>query len=112
MRLQLKPSLMVALDLPLVSRNTILVWNVDGRWGDEDAVVAEEFRPGQDIEVCVLPRWSKSVAELLCSLHIMLSVMKDDSFVCRDAMIRTRDLEYRNQTWSVSTTAALARAFR
>ncbi|KAL1747713.1 golgi-body localization protein domain-containing protein [Schizophyllum fasciatum] len=27
-------------------------------------------------------------------------VMKDDSFVCRDAMIRTRDLEYRNQTWS------------
>ncbi|KAI5893473.1 uncharacterized protein SCHCODRAFT_02747457 [Schizophyllum commune H4-8] len=36
----------------------------------------------------------------ISSLHIMLSVMKDDSFVCRDAMIRTRDLEYRNQTWS------------
>ncbi len=32
----------------------------------------------------------------------MLSIMKEDSFLCRDARIRTRDLEYRNQTWSVS----------
>ncbi len=28
--------------------------------------------------------------------------MKEESFVCRDARITTRDLEYRNQTWSVS----------
>ncbi|KAI0702885.1 golgi-body localization protein domain-containing protein [Cytidiella melzeri] len=34
------------------------------------------------------------------SLHLMLSIMKEDSFLCRDARIRTRDLEYRNQTWS------------
>jgi hypothetical protein len=27
--------------------------------------------------------------------------MKEESFECRDARIRTRDLEYRNQTWSV-----------
>ncbi|KAJ7276501.1 golgi-body localization protein domain-containing protein [Mycena haematopus] len=34
------------------------------------------------------------------SLNLLLSIMKEDSFVCRDAHIRTRDLEYRNQTWS------------
>lgn len=30
--------------------------------------------------------------------------MKEDSFLCRDAHIQTRDLEYRNQTWSVRHT--------
>jgi hypothetical protein len=35
------------------------------------------------------------------SLNLLLSIMKEESFVCRDAHIRTRDLEYRNQTWSV-----------
>jgi hypothetical protein len=35
------------------------------------------------------------------SLNLLLSIMKEESFVCRDARIRTRDLEYRNQTWSV-----------
>ncbi|KAH8105900.1 golgi-body localization protein domain-containing protein [Cristinia sonorae] len=34
------------------------------------------------------------------SLHLVLSILKEDSFLCRDARIRTRDLEYRNQTWS------------
>lgn len=29
--------------------------------------------------------------------------MKEDAFVCRDARIRTRDLEFRNQTLSVSS---------
>ena len=38
----------------------------------------------------------------ICSLHLLLSISKEDSFLCRDARIRTRDLEYRNQTWSVS----------
>lgn len=37
-------------------------------------------------------------------MHILLSVRKDGSFFCRDARIRTRELEYRNQTWSVSWT--------
>ncbi|KAI0939194.1 hypothetical protein AcV5_000680 [Taiwanofungus camphoratus] len=36
----------------------------------------------------------------VASLHLMLSIMKEDSFLCRDARIRTRDLEYRNQTLS------------
>lgn len=35
------------------------------------------------------------------SLHLLLSIAKEGSFECRDAKIRTRDLEYRNQTWSV-----------
>ncbi|CCM03163.1 uncharacterized protein FIBRA_05285 [Fibroporia radiculosa] len=34
------------------------------------------------------------------SLYLLLSIAKEDSFLCRDARIRTRDLEYRNQTWS------------
>ncbi len=41
-------------------------------------------------------------AEMISSLHLLLSIAKEDSFLCRDARIRTRDLEYRNQTWSVS----------
>lgn len=36
----------------------------------------------------------------ISSLHLLLSIMKEESFVCRDARITTRDLEYRNQTWS------------
>ncbi|KAJ7094663.1 golgi-body localization protein domain-containing protein [Mycena belliarum] len=36
----------------------------------------------------------------ISSLNLLLSIMKEESFVCRDAHIRTRDLEYRNQTWS------------
>ncbi|TFK55958.1 hypothetical protein OE88DRAFT_1731595 [Heliocybe sulcata] len=34
------------------------------------------------------------------SLNLLLSVMKQDSFLCRGAHIRTRELLYRNQTWS------------
>ncbi|KAL0070669.1 Protein SABRE [Marasmius tenuissimus] len=36
----------------------------------------------------------------ISSLHLVLNIMKEDSFVCQDARIRTRDLEFRNQTWS------------
>ncbi|CAL1700808.1 unnamed protein product [Somion occarium] len=36
----------------------------------------------------------------VASLHLLLSIMKENSFLCRDARIHTRDLEYRNQTWS------------
>ncbi|KAH8830496.1 golgi-body localization protein domain-containing protein [Flagelloscypha sp. PMI_526] len=36
----------------------------------------------------------------ISSLDLILSIQKDDSFVCRDARIQTRNLEYRNQTWS------------
>ncbi|OCH92936.1 hypothetical protein OBBRIDRAFT_802282 [Obba rivulosa] len=36
----------------------------------------------------------------VASLHLMLSIQKEGSFLCRDARIRTRDLEYRNQTLS------------
>lgn len=34
------------------------------------------------------------------SLHLLLSVWKQGSFLCRGAHIRTRELLYRNQTWS------------
>jgi len=36
----------------------------------------------------------------ISSLHLLLSIMKEDAFSCRDARIRTRDLEFRNQTLS------------
>ena len=35
------------------------------------------------------------------SIHLLLSVVKEGSFECHDAKIKTRELEYRNQTWSV-----------
>lgn len=35
------------------------------------------------------------------SLNLLLSIMKEESFDLRDARIRTRDLEFRNETWSV-----------
>lgn len=34
------------------------------------------------------------------SLNLLLSIVKEGSFECHDARIRTRELEYRNQTWS------------
>lgn len=36
------------------------------------------------------------------STNILLSIKKGDSFECRDVFIKTRELAYRNQTWSVS----------
>jgi hypothetical protein len=45
---------------------------------------------------------------LCASLNLLLSIQKEDSFVCRDARIKTRDLEYHNQTFSVSIFSLLA----
>lgn len=36
----------------------------------------------------------------ISSLNLLLSISKEGSFECRDARIKTKDLEYRNQTWS------------
>ncbi|KAF8897633.1 golgi-body localization protein domain-containing protein [Infundibulicybe gibba] len=36
----------------------------------------------------------------ISSLNLVLSILKEGSFECRDARIRTRELEYRNQTSS------------
>ncbi|KAF8076499.1 golgi-body localization protein domain-containing protein [Lyophyllum atratum] len=36
----------------------------------------------------------------ISSMNLLLSIAKEGSFECNDARIRTRDLEYRNQTWS------------
>ena len=41
------------------------------------------------------------------SLQLMLSIAKEGSFLCRDARIKTRDLEYRNQTLSVRSLLGL-----
>ncbi|GLB33910.1 putative RNA pol II promoter Fmp27 protein [Lyophyllum shimeji] len=36
----------------------------------------------------------------ISSMNLLLSIAKEGSFECTDARIKTRDLEYRNQTWS------------
>ncbi|KAG6831126.1 hypothetical protein H0H92_012551 [Tricholoma furcatifolium] len=36
----------------------------------------------------------------ISSMNLLLSIVKEGSFECHDARIKTRDLEYRNQTWS------------
>ncbi|KAG6821618.1 hypothetical protein H0H93_000127 [Arthromyces matolae] len=36
----------------------------------------------------------------IASMNLLLSIVKEGSFECHEARIKTRDLEYRNQTWS------------
>ncbi|KAG5725006.1 UPF0648 protein C3H5.09c [Termitomyces sp. T112] len=36
----------------------------------------------------------------ISSMNLLLSIVKEGSFECHEARIKTRDLEYRNQTWS------------
>ena len=43
------------------------------------------------------------VAVDISSISVLLSIQKQAAFLLRDARINTRDLHYRNQTWSVST---------
>ena len=42
------------------------------------------------------------VAVDIASISVLLSIQKQAAFLLRDARINTRDLHYRNQTWSVS----------
>lgn len=41
------------------------------------------------------------VAVDIASISLLLSIQKQPAFLLRDARINTRDLHYRNQTWSV-----------
>ena len=43
------------------------------------------------------------VAVDIASISLLLSIQKQAAFLLRDARINTRDLHYRNQTWSVGT---------
>ena len=43
------------------------------------------------------------VAVDIATISVLLSIQKEAAFSLRDAHINTRDLHYRNQTWSVST---------
>jgi len=36
----------------------------------------------------------------ISSIYLLLSIMKEDAFLCRNAKIRTRELTFRNQTFS------------
>ncbi|KAJ7590961.1 RNA pol II promoter Fmp27 protein domain-containing protein [Mycena floridula] len=57
-------------------------------------------RTGDAAEMKTRSSQKSFVMVKVSSLSLLLSIMKEDSFVCRDARIRTRDLEYHNQTWS------------
>ncbi|KAH7887657.1 golgi-body localization protein domain-containing protein [Phlebopus sp. FC_14] len=64
--------------------------------------ISREDRPGQDDAVEMKTRSSQKTFILvkIASLELLLSIMKAESFECRDARIRTHALEFRNQTWS------------
>ena len=47
------------------------------------------------------------VAVDIASISVLLSIQKQAAFLLRDARINTRDLHYRNQTWSVSVLVML-----
>lgn len=79
----------------------------------QEADDAQEMKTRASQKTFVRVKVARYVRRTLCvfifydltaiySLHLLLSISKEDSFLCRDARIRTRDLEYRNQTWSVS----------
>ncbi|KIJ70055.1 hypothetical protein HYDPIDRAFT_121417 [Hydnomerulius pinastri MD-312] len=61
-----------------------------------------EDRPGKDDAVEMKSRSSQKTFILvkISSLELLLSIIKAESFECRDARIRTHALEFRNQTWS------------
>ena len=106
-----KPSLAAA------GRSMTMEWRDKGRNQETDDAAEMKTRASQKTFVrvkvarcvarSVLHR-ARSDCVLRCSLHLLLSIAKEDSFLCRDARIRTRDLEYRNQTWSVSETAIVS----
>ncbi|KAG8218593.1 hypothetical protein J3R82DRAFT_4234 [Butyriboletus roseoflavus] len=64
--------------------------------------VNREDRPGKDDAVEMKTRSSQKTFILvkISSIELLLSIMKAESFECRDARIRTHTLEFRNQTWS------------
>ncbi|KAF8138424.1 golgi-body localization protein domain-containing protein [Boletus edulis] len=61
-----------------------------------------EDRPGKDDAVEMKTRSSQKTFILvkISSIELLLSMIKAESFECRDARIRTHALEFRNQTWS------------
>ena len=75
----------------------------------KDAGDAQVMKTRSSQKSFVLVRISRlgdfSILTIFClsyfSLHLLLSVVKEGSFECHDARIKTRELEYRNQTWSV-----------
>ncbi|KAF8556963.1 hypothetical protein OG21DRAFT_1435884 [Imleria badia] len=64
--------------------------------------VNRDDRPGKDDAVEMKTRSSQNTFILvkISSIELLLSIMKAESFECRDARIRTHTLEFRNQTWS------------
>lgn len=57
-------------------------------------------KAGDAAEMATRSSQKSFVRVKISSVHLLLSVSKEGSFECRDARIRTRDLEFRNQTWS------------
>ncbi|KAF9464454.1 golgi-body localization protein domain-containing protein [Collybia nuda] len=57
-------------------------------------------RAGDAAEMKTRATQKSFVLVRISSLNLLLSIVKEGSFECHDARIRTRDLEYRNQTWS------------
>ncbi|KAF8845847.1 hypothetical protein BDN67DRAFT_961498 [Paxillus ammoniavirescens] len=64
--------------------------------------VNPEDRPSKDDAVEMKTRSSQKTFILvkISSIELLLSIIKAESFECRDARIRTHSLEFRNQTWS------------
>ncbi|KAF9055459.1 hypothetical protein BDZ89DRAFT_1056032 [Hymenopellis radicata] len=63
-------------------------------------IVEEPKQRGDAAEMRTRSSQKTFVLVRISSLHVLLSMMKEESFVCHEARITTRDLEYRNQTWS------------
>jgi hypothetical protein len=72
-----------------------------------DAAAEMRTRSGQKTFILVKILRFAALFSAICrkltqgSLDVLLSVLKEGSFECHDAHIKTRQLEYHNKTWSV-----------
>lgn len=85
--------------------------------GTSDAADEMKARLGQKTFILVkihrsvhIPRCFLKCIYPKFSLDVLLSALKEGSFECHDARIKTRQLEYHDKTWSVSLSSLAGNA--
>ncbi|KAG6854824.1 hypothetical protein C0991_012014 [Blastosporella zonata] len=68
--------------------------------GDTDKHKGKSSKKDDAAEMKTRTSQRSFVLVRISSMNLLLSMVKEGSFECHEARIKTRDLEYRNQTWS------------
>ncbi|KAJ3774447.1 golgi-body localization protein domain-containing protein [Lentinula raphanica] len=100
-QVMLRPTLQRTRSSEYLKRNQTLVDGFEREMPKRQRTISHANRKNGDAaEMKTRSSRKTFVFVRISSLHLLLSVMKEDAFVCQDARIRTRDLEFRNQTLS------------